>query len=172
MPQFLPSVNEIILHPRMIGDILHQGTGVVKRACRILKIRKRIPCAISIKNTETEHRHITHPVILQIRETFKPATFCDYVCRWGNNKSPFTYSERLYRIKIFGRQRVQISLLPATNSDRLRGSDKLSQQAVNKSVIKTYGQKWMTLNLRLNGEFGWFFVIIFTNTSARNTVNF
>ena len=33
---------------------------------------------------------------------------------------------------------AQISLLPATNSDRLRGSDKLTLQAVKKSIIKTY----------------------------------
>ena len=52
-----------------------------------------------------------------------------------------------------------ILLLPATNSDSLRGSDRLTLQAVNKSVIKTYGQKWMTLDLRLKREFGWFFVI-------------
>ena len=42
---------------------------------------------------------------------------------------------------------AQISLLPATNSYRFRGSDKLTLQAVNKSVIKTYGQKLMTLDL-------------------------
>ena len=53
------------------------------------------------KNTETEH--VTHPVILQIRETFKLATFCDNVRRWDNKKSPFAYSERLYRLKSFGR---------------------------------------------------------------------
>ena len=55
------------------------------------------------KNTETKHRHVTNPVILQIRETFKSTTFCDYVCQWGNKKSHFTNSERLHRLKIFGR---------------------------------------------------------------------
>ena len=54
---------------------------------------------------------------------------------------------------------AQISLLPDTNSDRLRGSDKLTLQAVNKYVIKTYNQKWMTLDFGLKREFGWFFVI-------------
>ena len=54
---------------------------------------------------------------------------------------------------------AQISLFPATNSDRLMGSDKSTLQAVNKSVIKTYGQKWVTLDLGLKREFVWFFVI-------------
>lgn len=44
---------------------------------------------------------------------------------------------------------AQISLLPATNLDRLKGVDKLPLQAVNKSVSKTYGQKQIVLILGL-----------------------
>ena len=34
------SVDIIVLHSGMVGDILHRGTGAVKRVRRILKIRK------------------------------------------------------------------------------------------------------------------------------------
>lgn len=44
---------------------------------------------------------------------------------------------------------AQMSLLPATNSDRLKGVDKLPLQAVNKYVSKTYAQKQIVLILGL-----------------------
>ena len=56
---------------------------------------------------------------------------------------------------------AQISLLPATNSDRLRGIDKLTLKAVYKSVIKTYGQKRMMLDLCLERILSFFFFFFF-----------
>ena len=76
----------------MFGDISYQETEVVEIACHIQKIRKNIPCAISMKKEirETEYGHVTHPAILQIQET-EPVTFCGLRMpgRGVRKKSPF-----------------------------------------------------------------------------------
>ncbi|CAE1267091.1 unnamed protein product [Acanthosepion pharaonis] len=54
---------------------------------------------------------------------------------------------------------AQISLIPATRADKLKGPHKLTLQAVNKSLIQTYGQRCLTLNLGLRRVFPHFFIL-------------
>ncbi|CAE1140783.1 unnamed protein product [Acanthosepion pharaonis] len=54
---------------------------------------------------------------------------------------------------------AKISLIPATRADKLKGPNKLTLQAVNKSLIQTYGQRCLTLNLGLRRVFTHFFVL-------------
>ena len=55
---------------------------------------------------------------------------------------------------------TQISIIPATEVDKKKGLHKFTLQAVNKSLIKTYGQRYLTLNLDLRRAFIRNFVIV------------
>ena len=53
---------------------------------------------------------------------------------------------------------AQISIIPAKKEDKKRGLRKFTLQAVNKSLIQTYDQKCLTLNLGLKRGFTHIFV--------------
>ena len=48
---------------------------------------------------------------------------------------------------------TQIYIIPATETDKKKGPHKLTLQAVNKSLITTYGLRCLTLNLGLRRVF-------------------
>lgn len=52
---------------------------------------------------------------------------------------------------------VQISLIPVTKEDGMRGLCKLKLQEIKKSLIQNYTQKYLSLNVR----FCWVFTHIF-----------
>ena len=52
-----------------------------------------------------------------------------------------------------------VSVLSATAADKRRPVSALRLQAANGSLIKTYGQKSLTLNLGLRRTFTWIFII-------------
>ena len=54
---------------------------------------------------------------------------------------------------------AEISVLPPTTSERRSGKNSLSLQAANNSVIATYGQRSLTLNLGLRRPFRWVFIL-------------
>ncbi|CAE1296072.1 unnamed protein product [Acanthosepion pharaonis] len=68
-------------------------------------------------------------------------------------------SDRTTGIRFLVDSGAQISLIPATRADKLKGSHKLTLQVVNKSFIQTYGQRCLTLNLGLRRVFTHFFVL-------------
>lgn len=68
-------------------------------------------------------------------------------------------SDRTTGIRFLVDSGAQISLIPATRADKLKGPHKLTLQAVNKSLIQTYGQRCLTLNLGLRRVFTHFFVL-------------
>ncbi|CAE1258975.1 unnamed protein product [Acanthosepion pharaonis] len=68
-------------------------------------------------------------------------------------------SDRITGIRFLVDSGAQISLIPATRADKLKGPHKLTLQAVNKSLIQTYGQRCLTLNLGLRRVFTHFFVL-------------
>ncbi|CAE1171431.1 unnamed protein product [Acanthosepion pharaonis] len=68
-------------------------------------------------------------------------------------------SDRTTGIRFLVDSGAQISLSPATRTDMLKGPHKLTLQAVNKSLIQTYGQRCLTLNLGLRRVFTHFFVL-------------
>ena len=53
---------------------------------------------------------------------------------------------------------AQISIILATKEDKKRGPHKFTLQAVNKSLIQTYSQRCLTLNLGLKRVFTHIFV--------------
>ena len=53
----------------------------------------------------------------------------------------------------------EISLIPPTPSERLTPNPNFVLQAVNRSNIKTYGQKLLELDLGLRRTFRWIFVV-------------
>ena len=54
---------------------------------------------------------------------------------------------------------AEYSVLPATPTDRARGTNGLDLQAANNSSIQTYGQRMLTLSLGLRRDFNWIFII-------------
>ena len=59
---------------------------------------------------------------------------------------------------------AQISLVPATQQDRSRGPEKFTLQAVNKSLIPTFGQKCLKLDIGLRRDLTWAFTIAEVST--------
>ena len=53
----------------------------------------------------------------------------------------------------------QLSILPSTQHDNRSTPHKLTLQAVNGATIHTYGQKFLNLDIGLNREFPWIFII-------------
>ena len=54
---------------------------------------------------------------------------------------------------------AEVSVIPPRREDRKRGSTGLSLQACNKSPIKTFGMRSLTLNLGLRRTCQWIFII-------------
>ena len=61
---------------------------------------------------------------------------------------------------------AEISVLPPTTSEQRIGKNSFSLQAANNSVIATYGQRSLTLNLGLRRPFCWVFIL----ADVRNTI--
>ncbi|UYV77242.1 hypothetical protein LAZ67_15000213 [Cordylochernes scorpioides] len=58
---------------------------------------------------------------------------------------------------------AEISVLPPRPEDRRRGSTKFTLTAANNSPIKTYGERFLNLDLGLRRDFKWRFIIADTN---------
>ena len=60
---------------------------------------------------------------------------------------------------------AEVSLLPASSSDRNRNTPGLSLQAANNSTIPTYGTRSLTLDLSLPHPLPWIFTLARVNTA-------
>ncbi|UYV83943.1 hypothetical protein LAZ67_X000663 [Cordylochernes scorpioides] len=58
---------------------------------------------------------------------------------------------------------AEISVLPPRPEDRRRGPTKFTLTAANNSPIKTYGERFLNLDLGLRRDFKWRFIIADTN---------
>ena len=54
---------------------------------------------------------------------------------------------------------AEVSVIPPSPADRKHRQDSFTLQAVNHTSIATYGQRSLTLNLRLRRTFRWIFII-------------
>ena len=54
---------------------------------------------------------------------------------------------------------AQVSLIPASQQDRNKGAEKLTLQAVNGSIINTYGCRRIDIDLSLQRKFSWTFIV-------------
>ena len=59
---------------------------------------------------------------------------------------------------------AQVSLLPATFSEKKKKPHKLTLQAVNGSLINTFGSKFVNLQLGLHKDFPWSFIVADVST--------
>ena len=97
-------------------------------------------------------KNADHPVLT--RKTTRPTTDGDQ-CFW-----PSSYvTDRTSGLRFLMDTGAEVSVIPPSASDRSHHKNNLNLQAVNNTSIATYGNKLLTLNIRLRRAFQWVFTI-------------
>ena len=77
----------------------------------------------------------------------------------SNNSRLLHVKEKTTGLSFLVDSGAQVSLIPAGQQDRNKGAEKLTLQAVNGSIIQTYGCRRIDIDLNLQRKLAWSFIV-------------